>query len=65
MTMGSDFQYSNAHMNFKTLDKLIKYVNMLVSVTFCLQCGIVRDPLYCVKGLLSIRASLVLFKYKL
>ena len=27
LTMGSDFQYSNAHMNFKNLDKLIKYVN--------------------------------------
>jgi len=27
MTMGSDFQYSNAHMWFKNLDKLIYYVN--------------------------------------
>jgi len=27
MTMGSDFQYSNAHMWFKNLDKTIKYVN--------------------------------------
>ncbi len=27
MTMGSDFQYSNAHMWYKNLDKLIKYVN--------------------------------------
>lgn len=28
MTMGSDFQYSNAHRWYKNLDKLIKYVNM-------------------------------------
>ena len=27
MTMGSDFQYSNAHLWFKNLDKLIHYVN--------------------------------------
>jgi lysosomal alpha-mannosidase len=27
LTIGDDFQYSNAHMNFKNLDKLIKYVN--------------------------------------
>jgi lysosomal alpha-mannosidase len=27
MTMGSDFQYSNAHMWYKNLDKLIHYVN--------------------------------------
>lgn len=27
MTLGSDFQYSNAHMWFKNLDKLIFYVN--------------------------------------
>lgn len=27
MTMGSDFQFQNAHKNFKNLDKLIKYVN--------------------------------------
>lgn len=27
MTMGSDFQYSNAHMWYKNLDKTIKYVN--------------------------------------
>ena len=28
MTLGGDFLYSNAHMYFKNLDKLIKYVNM-------------------------------------
>ena len=28
MTMGSDFQYSNAHLWFKNLDKLIHYVNL-------------------------------------
>ena len=33
MTMGSDFQFENAHENFKNLDKLIKYVNMAVSIT--------------------------------
>ena len=27
MTMGSDFQYTNARVWFKNLDKLIKYVN--------------------------------------
>lgn len=27
MTMGSDFQYADAHMNFKNYDKLIDYVN--------------------------------------
>ena len=26
-TMGSDFQYSNAHKYFKNVDKLIKYIN--------------------------------------
>ena len=30
-TMGSDFQYENALVNFKNLDKLIKYTNDLVS----------------------------------
>ena len=29
MTMGSDFQYTNARVWFKNLDKLIKYVNEL------------------------------------
>jgi lysosomal alpha-mannosidase len=29
MTMGSDFQYNNANVWFKNLDKLIKYVNEL------------------------------------
>lgn len=29
MTMGEDFQYSNALMWFKNLDKLIKYVNQV------------------------------------
>jgi len=28
MTMGSDFQYQNARINFKNYDKLIKYVNL-------------------------------------
>lgn len=27
LTMGSDFQYENAHRWYKNLDKLIKYVN--------------------------------------
>lgn len=27
MTMGDDFQYSNAHMYFKNIDKMIRYVN--------------------------------------
>lgn len=31
MTMGSDFQYQNAHTWYKNLDKLIKYVNQQVS----------------------------------
>jgi len=25
--MGSDFQYANAHLWYKNLDKLIKYIN--------------------------------------
>ena len=29
MTMGSDFQYTNARVWYKNLDKLIKYVNAL------------------------------------
>lgn len=29
MTMGGDFQYSDAVMWFKNLDKLIKYVNQV------------------------------------
>lgn len=36
MTMGSDFQYENANMWFKNLDKLIQLVNAQVSVsTLC------------------------------
>ena len=31
MTMGSDFQYTNAKVWYKNLDKLIKYVNGLQS----------------------------------
>jgi lysosomal alpha-mannosidase len=31
MTMGNDFQYENAQVNFKNLDKLIKYTNDLQS----------------------------------
>ena len=31
--MGSDFQYQNANMNYKNLDKLIKYVNERTSST--------------------------------
>ena len=27
MTMGSDFQYENANLWYKNLDKLIRYVN--------------------------------------
>lgn len=38
MTMGSDFQYENANMWFKNLDKLIQLVNAQVSVsTLCAQ----------------------------
>nr|CAD7458127.1 unnamed protein product [Timema tahoe] len=29
LTMGDDFNYQNAHMNFKNMDKLIGYVNAL------------------------------------
>nr|CAD7429116.1 unnamed protein product [Timema monikensis] len=29
LTMGEDFNYQNAHMNFKNMDKLIGYVNAL------------------------------------
>jgi hypothetical protein len=32
MTMGSDFQYENAHVWFQNLDKLIKYVNVQVFI---------------------------------
>lgn len=31
MTMGQDFNYQNANLWFKNLDKLIKYVNEQVS----------------------------------
>ena len=27
MMMGGDFQYQNAHINYKNIDKLINYVN--------------------------------------
>ena len=30
MTMGSDFQYQNAHHWYKNMDKLIQYTNALV-----------------------------------
>lgn len=30
MTMGSDFQYENANLWYKNLDKLIKHVNAQV-----------------------------------
>lgn len=33
LTMGSDFTYENARINFKNLDKLIDHVNMRVSLT--------------------------------
>ncbi|KAJ8870547.1 hypothetical protein PR048_029570 [Dryococelus australis] len=29
ITMGQDFTYQSAHMNYKNMDKLIKYVNLL------------------------------------
>ena len=32
MTMGEDFQYENANMWYKNLDKLIKYVNMVQTI---------------------------------
>ncbi len=32
--MGSDFQFSNAHQNYKNMDKLIKYVNKMVSFPY-------------------------------
>lgn len=35
MTMGSDFQYENANMWFKNMDKLIRLVNEQVSVPLC------------------------------
>jgi lysosomal alpha-mannosidase len=37
-TMGSDFQFENAVVNYKNMDKLIKYTNALasiVSVRYC------------------------------
>lgn len=35
--MGDDFQYSNAHSNFRSLDKLIKYFNEKYSDQMVLQ----------------------------
>ena len=35
MTMGQDFTYQNANEWFKNLDKLIKYVNAQVSLSYC------------------------------
>ena len=37
MTMGGDFQYMDAHLNFKNMDKLIKYVNARVILTYILR----------------------------
>ena len=33
MTFGGDFQFSNAHMNYKNLDKLISSVNKISNIT--------------------------------
>lgn len=41
MTMGSDFQYENANIWFKNLDKLIRLVNAQVSAHPVCMCVLV------------------------
>lgn len=40
MTMGSDFEYQNAHTWYKNLDKLIKYVNAKVRRVCSMRIGL-------------------------
>ena len=45
LTMGSDFQFTNAHQNFKNMDKLIEYVNERVCLYYHHRCHFVKKKL--------------------
>ena len=53
MTFGDDFQYENAHQNFKNIDKLIKYVNQVsccrIDLTLSREKPIITVHLFCRK----------------
>ena len=40
MTMGGDFQYQNARINYKNIDKLIEYVNSAAVCHICMHCSL-------------------------
>jgi len=40
LTMGGDFQYQNARINYKNIDKLIEYVNSAAVCHISMHCSL-------------------------